>query len=66
MAQHQLKLGDEARKSLAEAVELAETKLPRLESGDLGEDWPEWLIAHCLMGEARALIEDGPKAVDKP
>ena len=34
-----------------------ETKLPTLQSGDLGENWPEWLIARILVREARGLVE---------
>jgi len=29
-------------------------------SGDLGDDWREWIIAHALMREAEALIEGDP------
>lgn len=57
MAQQQLKQPDEARKALVQAAELSETKLPKLESGDLGENWPEWLIARILLREAKGLIE---------
>jgi tetratricopeptide (TPR) repeat protein len=59
MAQQQLKETDDARKALAQATEIFETKLPKLESGDLGEDWPEWLMARTLLGEARRLVEGG-------
>jgi hypothetical protein len=45
---------------------LAETKLPKLDSGDLG-GWNDWIIAHSLMREARILIEGQPAAVsDQP
>jgi len=43
--------------ALAEAVQLAETRLPQLDSGDPGALWHHWLIAHILLREARALIE---------
>jgi hypothetical protein len=33
-----------------------EQKLPKLESGDIGEGWVDWIIAHALMSEAKALI----------
>ena len=65
MAQQQLKRPDEPRKTLAEAVELAQAKLPRLESGDLGEDWPEWLIAHILLREAKLVLDGGAQASDE-
>jgi hypothetical protein len=29
----------------------------KLESGDLGENWPEWLIARILLREAKELVE---------
>jgi len=67
MAQLQLKRPDEARKTLAEAADLAKTKLPKLESSALVEDWPEWLIAHILLREAKALMEAQPAAAsDQP
>jgi hypothetical protein len=66
MAQYRSKQADEARTALAKGVEIAETKLPKLESGDLGDDWLDWIIAHVLMREARALIEGQPAtATDK-
>jgi eukaryotic-like serine/threonine-protein kinase len=58
MAQQQLKQPDVARKALAQATELSETKLPKLESGDLGENWPEWLIARILLREAKELMKN--------
>jgi hypothetical protein len=57
MAQQKLEQTANAAQSLAHATEIFKTKLPQLESGDLGEDWPEWLIAHILLREAKALIE---------
>ena len=57
MAQPQLKQPEEERKVLAQATQLFETKLPKLESGDLGENWPEWRIARILLREVRALVE---------
>ena len=51
----------QARATLAKGVEIATTKLPKLESGDLSEKWAQWLIAHALMREAKALIESGSK-----
>jgi hypothetical protein len=40
-----------------QATQIFETKLPKLESGDLGDNWPESLIAHILLREAKGLIE---------
>jgi len=59
MAQHQLKQHDDARAAFAKGIEIAEAKLPKFESGDLGTEWywRDWIIAHALMKEATALIE---------
>ena len=57
MAQQQLKQTDKARKSLAQATQVFNTKLPKLESGDLGENWPQWLIARILLREAKSVVE---------
>ena len=61
MAQCPWKRNDEARAALAKGVEIERTKLPKLESGDLGGDWLHWIIAHALMREAQALIEGSPE-----
>ena len=61
MAHYQLRQLDEARSALAKGFDTAQTKLPKVESGDLGEDWWNWIIAQALLKEARALIE-GPSA----
>jgi len=66
MAQHQLKHLGEARAALAKGVEIAETKLPKLNSGDLGGGWSDWIIANILMGEAKSLIEGTPAAASDP
>jgi tetratricopeptide (TPR) repeat protein len=63
MAQHQLKQPEQARATLAQGVQLADARLPKFskESGpeDRGNDW---IIAHALMREARALIEGDSKS----
>ena len=56
-AEQQLKQPEDARKALAQATQVFETKLLKVESGDLGENWPEWLIARILLREARELVE---------
>ena len=61
MAQHRLKQADEARTTLAKASELARTKLPQLGSDNLEQDWVNWLIAHILLREAKALVNGQPK-----
>jgi hypothetical protein len=57
MAQHRSKQADEANAALARGVDIAESKLPKLDSGDLGDGWIDWIIAHALIREAKALIE---------
>jgi tetratricopeptide (TPR) repeat protein len=66
MAQQQLKQSEEARKALAQATQVFETKLPKPESGDLGENWPEWLVARILVREAKGLIEGPGTPSGKP
>ena len=56
MAQYQLQQSEPARASLAKGAEL-EQKSPKLDSGDIGEDWMDWIIAHALMREAKALVK---------
>ena len=59
MAHYQLKQTNEARAAFAIGAEIERTKLPRLESGDLGGGWPDWIIARALMREAKEMIEGG-------
>jgi serine/threonine protein kinase len=59
MAEHQLNEHEEARAAFARGSELEQTKLRKVDSGDLGAGWywRDWVIAHALMNEARALME---------
>jgi hypothetical protein len=57
MAQYRSKQADEAGATLAKGVEIAERRLPKLDSGDLGDSWLDWIIAHVFLCEAKALIE---------
>jgi serine/threonine protein kinase len=57
LAQWQLQRPAEGRAALAKGREIIDTKLPQLESGDIGVDWRNWIIAHALAKEARELIE---------
>jgi tetratricopeptide (TPR) repeat protein len=70
MAEFQLKHSDEARVALARGIDIAETKLPHLDSEDLGVGWSagwiDLLIGHTLMKEAKALIEGPSAPVSKP
>jgi tetratricopeptide (TPR) repeat protein len=62
MALHQLKEHEEARAAFAKGREIEQTKLPKIDSGDLGPGWywRDWVIAHVLMNEAEALIRAEP------
>jgi hypothetical protein len=62
MAHYHLQQLVEAHSALAKGVDIIETKLPKADSGDVGEDWWNWIIAHTLMDEAKNLINGSPKA----
>ena len=62
MSLHRLNKADEAREAFSKATELAGAKLPRIESGDLGPAWYDWIIAQTLLRESKVLIEGGSKA----
>jgi hypothetical protein len=57
MAHQQSGQPNESRVALTKGSDIIETKLPKLESGDIGVDWTDWIIAHALLKEAKALIE---------
>jgi len=63
MACQRLNQHDKARAALATGKELAGTKLPRIEGGDLGRYWLDWVTAQALLREAKALIEGQPPPV---
>jgi hypothetical protein len=66
MSQHRLGQIEQARASLAKGAEI-EQALPKLESGNLGGGWIDWIIAHALMSEAEAMINSQPaQAADSP
>ena len=48
---------DTARASLIKAETIEQTQLPKMESGDLGTSWIDWVVAHALLKEARELIK---------
>lgn len=58
MAQHQSGKLAESRAALDKGAQIIETKLPRLESGDIGDSWTDWIIAHALLKEAQGLIQE--------
>ena len=57
MAHHRLARTAQAQAALSKGIENLQTQLPKLDSGDIGREWPDWLIAHALMREAKELIE---------
>jgi tetratricopeptide (TPR) repeat protein len=62
MAQHELKQTKQATLTYSNAIQRADTNLPKIESGNLGEGWIDWIIARALMREAKALIESASEA----
>ena len=55
MAQQQLGQTNDARATLAKGVDLADARFAK--AGSLDEQWNDWIIAHALMREAKALID---------
>jgi hypothetical protein len=64
MAQYQMKQIDNAKVSLAKCAQVVETRLPKLQAGDLGQDWRDWIIAHTLLTEAQNLLGTPPAGLD--
>ena len=56
MARQQLNAAEPARAALAAGLQILDTKTPKLESGDLGVQWPDWLAAHLLIKEAQEIV----------
>lgn len=56
MAQFRLGQIEDAHAALAHCEKMIAEKLPRLESGDLGVNWRDWIIIHALRDEAQSLI----------
>ena len=69
MALHQLNRVEEAHAALAKALEHAQKRLPRRDTGDLAEranGWLDLVTAEILLREARELIEGGmPKPTEE-
>jgi hypothetical protein len=61
MAHHQLHHSKEAGETLAKAIEIIEKQCPKVDDGDLGREWPDWLFANILRREAESLIGDKSK-----
>jgi serine/threonine protein kinase len=58
LAMSRFKMGqtNEARAALADCDQVIEKSLPKVNSGDLGQDWRDWIIAHALQSEAKQTI----------
>ena len=57
MAECRLNQLERARNLLTEGDASFDAELPKLESGDLGQDWQDWIVARQLLEEARSLLE---------
>jgi WD40 repeat protein/serine/threonine protein kinase/tetratricopeptide (TPR) repeat protein len=68
MAYHRLNEPDKARAALREASEIMDRRLPKADSGDLGEFWLDWVFCQTVRREAQALIgaAAGSKKPDSP
>ena len=60
MGRHRMGQTEDARANLGRALDIIETKLPKLESGDIGVRWHDWILAHVLLREATELIQGRP------
>jgi len=56
MALKRLNRDEEAQAVFAKAAGVFEAKMPKLESGNLGADWRDWVIARELLREAGILM----------
>jgi hypothetical protein len=65
LAMSHLQHAEQARAALAAGAAI-DQELGRLDSGNIGKGWIDWIIAHALMSEAKALIEGNAKAGDHP
>ncbi len=66
MEQYRSKQDREAAVTLAKGVEIAESKLSKLDGGDLGNGWLDWIIAQALLREAKALLDGRARATTAP
>jgi WD40 repeat protein len=59
MAHQRLGHVDDAKAALAKAIQ-ERRKLPELSSGQIGEEWRDWIIAGALVDEATKMINGQP------
>jgi serine/threonine protein kinase len=64
MAQYKLQRLEAAQDALTQCAQIVERKLPKPESGDLGMDWRDWIIAHALLTEAQQLFGTPPAGLN--
>jgi serine/threonine protein kinase/Flp pilus assembly protein TadD len=50
-----------AKQTLTDVIKFMDTEFPKEGSGDLGREWPDWLIANILRREAETLIKGESK-----
>jgi serine/threonine protein kinase len=62
MAHQRLKHPTDAAIAMTKGAAIVQNQFPQANSGDLGREWPEWLIAHIVLREAKSLIEGFPAA----
>jgi serine/threonine protein kinase len=66
MSQFKLNQSDKARAALADCDKAIQKKLPKLEEGDVGDGWRDWIIAHALQSEAKRMIDGDVASVAPP
>jgi Flp pilus assembly protein TadD len=59
MAQHESGQLAECRVAMDKGEQIIQA-MPKLESGDIGETWNDWIIVHLLRNEAKAMIGSQP------
>lgn len=65
MAQQQLGKTNQARETLAKALELVDTRFPKAGKGALDDQWNDWITAHAFLREAKALVHGASAGADK-
>jgi WD40 repeat protein/tetratricopeptide (TPR) repeat protein/tRNA A-37 threonylcarbamoyl transferase component Bud32 len=55
MAEGQLQHTQDAQAALGNGLTIINTRLPKLQTGDLGGAWVDWIIAHALLNEVTSL-----------
>jgi Flp pilus assembly protein TadD len=60
MAQRGLGKLPESRAAFDKGIKIIDTKLPKLDSNNIGADWRECIIVNALLNEAKELVENQP------